>query len=150
MTVDTVSSHVQLNMPPDMQCMLLTSMMLVMDLTSRLHYSSPATSHQLFIRPALLYSYTPKNNSWRCNGLIGLQCVCVCVRVTSSGGDASVGCPSRAGAVLLHPGPTTWSRTGAGRTTGPANCHTDSHHHPAWTDHHCTATARTGTTDILF
>ena len=59
--------------------MVLNSMVPVMDLMSRLHYSSPATSHQLFIRRALLYRYTCKNNSWRCNGLIGLlQCVCVC------------------------------------------------------------------------
>lgn len=62
--------------------MVLTSMALVMDLMCRLHFSSPATSHQLFITVALLYRYTYKNNSWRCNGLIGLlQCACVCVCV---------------------------------------------------------------------
>ena len=72
--------HVQPTMPPDLQSMVLTSMVLVMDLMARLHYSPPATSHQLFIRLALLYRYTCNNNSWRCNGLIGLLlCVCVCV-----------------------------------------------------------------------
>ncbi len=149
--------HVQPSTPPGLQSMVLTSMVLVMDLMSRLHYSSPATSHQLFIRLALLYRYTCKNNSWRCNGLIGLlRCVCVCVcvcaraRVSSSGGDASVRSSSRAGAVLLHSGPAAWSCTGAGHTTGPAARRTNSHDHPAWTDHHRAATARTGTTDALF
>ncbi len=62
-----------------LQSMVLTSMVLVMNLISRLRYSSSATSHQLFIRLALLYHYTYKNNSWRCNGLIGLLCVYVYV-----------------------------------------------------------------------
>lgn len=141
--------HVQPTMPPDLQSMVLTSMVHVMDLMARLHYSSPATSHQLFIRLTLLYRYTCNNNSWRCNGLIG-PLLCVCVHVSSSGGDASVSSSSRAGAVLLHSGPAAWSRAGAGHTAGPAGRRTDGHDHPARTDYHRTATARTGTTDALF
>ena len=101
-----------------------------------------------------LFRYTCKNNSWRCNGLIGLLlfvCVCVCVFCfSSSGGDASVSSSSRAGAVLLHPGPAARSRAGAGNTTSAASRRTNGHDHSAWTDHHRTATARTGTNNTLF
>lgn len=64
----------------DLQCMVLTRMIPVMELTSRLHYFSPAAVHQLFIRAALLYCYMGKNNSWRCNRAIAVRPL-MCVRL---------------------------------------------------------------------
>lgn len=80
------------------------------------------------------------------------MCVCLHVRLSCfSGGDASVGSSSRAGAVLLHLGPAARSRAGAGRTAGPATCCTDSGDHPARTDHHRTAATGTGTvSNVLY
>ena len=70
--------------------------------------------------------------------------VCVC-----TGGGASVSGPSRAGSVLFHPGSAARSGpsagSAAGPAAGPAGHRTTDYHHPAWTDHYRTATARTGT-----
>lgn len=73
-----------------------------------------------------------------------MQYKCWIQGVCSPGGDASGGNSCRAGTILLHSGPAARSCTGAGYTTDPAARHSNSHHHPARSDHHCTTTARTG------
>lgn len=81
------------------------------------------------------------------------MCVCwfVCLRLSSpSGGDAAVSGSSGAGAVLLHTGPAARRCAGAGRAAAPAARRTDGHDHPARTDHHRSAAARTGSTDASF
>lgn len=70
---------------------------------------------------------------------------CLTQGVWSPGGDAPGGNSCRAGTILLHSGPAAGSCAGAGDTTDPAAGDSNSHHHPARPDHHCTATARTGT-----
>ena len=66
-----------------------------------------------------------------------------CLSFCPTGGGAPVCDSCRARPVLLHAGSAAYCRSSPGAAARPAD-HQLHNHHPAWADHHCTASAGPG------